>query len=116
MPTGSLICFGAFQLNLDIGEIRKRGRKVKLPPQPFQVLALLVNSPGQLVTREAIREEVWGSETYVDFDPGLNFCIRKIREVLGESAKAPRYIETLAEATDSFQRCRMAQTASSRQR
>ena len=88
MPTRSVISFGAFQLNLDIGEIRKRGRKVKLPPQPFQVLALLVNSPGQLVTREAIREEVWGSETYVDFDHGLNFCIRKIREVLGESAKA----------------------------
>jgi DNA-binding winged helix-turn-helix (wHTH) protein/tetratricopeptide (TPR) repeat protein len=95
MTSGSLISFGAFQLNLDIGEIRKRGRRVKLPPQPFQVLAILVNSPGQLVTREAIREQVWGNETYVDFDHGLNFCIRKIREVLGESAKAPRYIETL---------------------
>jgi TolB-like protein/DNA-binding SARP family transcriptional activator/Flp pilus assembly protein TadD len=82
-------------LNLDIGEIRKRGRKVKLPPQPFQVLALLASSPGQLVTREAIREQLWGSETYVDFDHSLNFCVRKIREVLGESAKKPRYIETL---------------------
>jgi TolB-like protein/Flp pilus assembly protein TadD len=65
------------------------------PRSLFRFLALLVNSPGQLVTREAIREQVWGSETYVDFDHGLNFCIRKIREVLGESAKAPRYIETL---------------------
>jgi DNA-binding winged helix-turn-helix (wHTH) protein/tetratricopeptide (TPR) repeat protein len=95
MPSGSLIRFGAFELELDTSEIRKNGRSVKLPPQPFRILVLLASSPGHLVTRETIRKELWGNDTFVDFESGLNFCIRKIRRVLGDNAKKPRFIETL---------------------
>jgi TolB-like protein len=95
MSSGSTIRFGAFELFLDTREIRKHGRPVKLPPQPFRILVLLASSPGQLVTRETIRRELWGTDTFVDFESGLNFCIRKIRNVLGDKAKKPRFIETL---------------------
>jgi len=95
MLSTSTIRFGAFELDLDTGEIRKHGRKVKLAPQPFQVLALLAQSSGQLVTRETLRAQLWGNHTFVDFEHGLNFCIRQIRTALGESARRPRFIETL---------------------
>ena len=95
MPPGSLIRFGTFELDLDTGEIRKQGRKLKLAPQPFQVLALLARNPGQLVTRETLRTQLWGRDALVDFEHGLNFCIRQIRSALGESASRPRFIETL---------------------
>jgi TolB-like protein len=95
MPPSLPIRFGAFELDFDTGEIRKHGRKLKLAPQPFQALALLARSSGQLVTRETIRAQLWGSNTFVDFEHGLNFCIRQIRSALGESAKRPRFIETL---------------------
>jgi DNA-binding winged helix-turn-helix (wHTH) protein len=95
MSSGSTIRFGAFELVLDTSEIWKHGRPVKLPPQPFRILVLLASSPGQLVTRDTIRKELWGTDTFVDFESGLNFCIRKIRNVLGDNAKKPRFIETL---------------------
>src|SRR5882724_1249281 len=87
--------FGAFDLDLETGELRRRGRAVKLSPKPLQVLALLARSPGRLVTREAIRKELWGSDTFVDFEHALNFCIREVRAALGDHAKRPRYVETL---------------------
>src|SRR6266851_4758200 len=90
------IQFGAFDLDLETGELRRRGRAVKLSPQPLQVLALLAGSPGRLVTREAIRKELWDADTFVDFEHALNFCIREVRAALRDSAKKPRYIETLA--------------------
>lgn len=91
----SLLRFGVFELDLTTGELRKAGTLIHLPPQPFKILALLASRPGQLVTREEIQQKVWGSETFVDFEHGLNFAINKIRESLGDDAEAPRHIETL---------------------
>ncbi len=87
--------FGAFNIDLDTGEVRRRGVKVKLQGQPFAVLALLLERPGELVTREELKERIWGAETYVDFDQGLNKAIKKIRAALGDSAEQPKYVETL---------------------
>src|SRR5229473_4025810 len=87
--------FGAFDVDLRSGELHKHGIRLKLQDQPFQVLALLLEHPGDLVTREEIRQKLWPAETFVDFDTGLNSAIKKLRDVLGESAEEPRYIETL---------------------
>ncbi len=89
------IGFGAFNIDLDTGEVRRRGVKVRLQGQPFAVLALLLERPGELVTREELKERIWGAETYVDFDQGLNKAIKKIRAALGDSAEQPKYVETL---------------------
>jgi DNA-binding winged helix-turn-helix (wHTH) protein/cytochrome c-type biogenesis protein CcmH/NrfG len=90
-----LIRFGAFELHLETGELRRKGRAVKLSPKPLQLLVLLARSPGRLVTREAIRRALWGPDTFVDFEHALNFCVREVREALGDSARKPRFIETL---------------------
>jgi TolB-like protein/DNA-binding winged helix-turn-helix (wHTH) protein len=90
-----LIRFGPFELKLRSEELCRDGVAVKLPPQPFKVLVLLAQNAGQLVTREEIQSEIWGDGTFVDFDKGLNFCIKQIREALGDNAQSPRYIETL---------------------
>jgi DNA-binding winged helix-turn-helix (wHTH) protein/tetratricopeptide (TPR) repeat protein len=87
--------FGAFELNSMAGELRRQGDLVKLAPQPLKVLDLLVRRSGEVVTRNEIRDHVWSGDTFVDFEQGLNFCIRQIREVLGDTADAPRFIETL---------------------
>jgi DNA-binding winged helix-turn-helix (wHTH) protein/tetratricopeptide (TPR) repeat protein len=87
--------FGAVDLDLTSGELRKEGEIVKLPPQPFKVLALLARRSGEVVSRDDIRRQIWSGDTFVDFDQGLNFCIRQIREALGDDAEAPQYIETL---------------------
>lgn len=91
----ALVRFGAFELDLKSGELRKAGLVLNLPPQPFKILVLLATHPGQLVTREEIQRQIWGSETFVDFEQGLNFAINKIRTTLGDEAGTPRYIETL---------------------
>jgi DNA-binding winged helix-turn-helix (wHTH) protein/tetratricopeptide (TPR) repeat protein len=91
----SSVRFGAFELNLGTGELRKNGILLGLPPQPFKILALLVSHAGELVTRDDIQGEVWGEGTFVDFEHGLNFAIQKIRAVLQDDADSPRYIETL---------------------
>jgi TolB-like protein/DNA-binding winged helix-turn-helix (wHTH) protein/Tfp pilus assembly protein PilF len=91
----SQLRFGAYELDLRSGEVRKAGALLNLPPQPFKILVLLATRPGQLVTREEIQQQIWGSETFVDFEQGLNFAINKIRVTLGDDAEAPRYIETL---------------------
>src|SRR5215471_17929820 len=87
--------FGVFEVNLRAGELTKRGLRVRLQEQPFQVLAMLLEKPGELVTREELREKIWG-QTIVDFDHGLNKAINKIREALGDSAENPRFVETVA--------------------
>ena len=91
----NILRFGAFELHLTSGELRRHGDLVKLPPQPFKVLEALVQRGGEVVTREEIRQQVWRGDTFVDFDQGLNFCIRQIREALGDNADSPQYIETL---------------------
>jgi DNA-binding winged helix-turn-helix (wHTH) protein len=91
----SPVRFGAFELDLGTGELRKNGTVTGLPPQPFKILAFLVSHAGELVTRDEIREHVWGQDTFVDFEHGLNFAIQKIRSVLRDDPDSPSYIETL---------------------
>jgi DNA-binding winged helix-turn-helix (wHTH) protein/tetratricopeptide (TPR) repeat protein len=93
--THRLLRFGMFELNLDTEELRKEGITLKLGPQPFKVLAMLAGRSGQIVTREEIRQAVWGEETYVDFEHGLNQCIKQIRTALNDNTSRPLYIETL---------------------
>jgi TolB-like protein/DNA-binding winged helix-turn-helix (wHTH) protein/tetratricopeptide (TPR) repeat protein len=88
--------FGVFELDLRTGELRKRGFRIRLQEQPFQVLAMLLEKPRELVTREDLRQKLWTADTFVDFDHGLNKAINKIRGALGDSAASPRFIETVA--------------------
>ena len=88
--------FGVFEVDLSAGELRKSGVKLRLQGQPFQVLALLLERAGEVVTREELQQKLWPSDTFVDFDHSLNTAINKVREVLGDSASSPRYVETLA--------------------
>jgi cholera toxin transcriptional activator len=90
------IRFGVFEADLESGELRKQGIRIRLQEQPFQVLAVLLERRGELVSREELRQRLWPSDTFVDFDHGLNTAVNKLREALGDSASAPRYIETLA--------------------
>jgi TolB-like protein/DNA-binding winged helix-turn-helix (wHTH) protein/Flp pilus assembly protein TadD len=91
----STVRFGVFEADLQAGELRRRGRKLKLQDQPFQVLALLLERPGEVVSREELRAKLWSEETFVEFDHSLNTAVSKIREALGDSADTPRYVETL---------------------
>jgi len=88
--------FGVFELDSAAGELRKSGVRVRLQDQPFQMLIMLVQRPGQLVSREEFRKRLWPEDTFVDFDHSLNTIVNKLREVLGDSASNPRFIETLA--------------------
>ena len=99
-PSGSaasrIVRFGVFEVDLAAGELRKNGSRIRLQEQPFQVLQLLVERQGNVVTREELRQRLWSADTFVDFDHSLNTAINKIREALGDSASRPRYVETLA--------------------
>ncbi|MGA8596750.1 MAG: winged helix-turn-helix domain-containing protein [Bryobacteraceae bacterium] len=88
--------FGAFELDHHTGELRKRGIRIKLQEQPFQVLALLVERAGDVVGREEIRSKLWPENTFVDFDNAISSAVRKLREALGDSSENPRFIETIA--------------------
>jgi len=88
--------FGIFEADVETHELRKHGRRVRLQDQPFAVLAALLEHPGVVITREELRERLWPADTFVDFDHSLNTTINKIREVLGDSATSPRFIETVA--------------------
>src|ERR1700693_4722963 len=87
--------FGAFEVDLRSGEVHKHGIRLKLQDQPFRVLALLLEHSGDVVTREELRQKLWPADTFVDFDTGLNSAIKKLRDVLGDSAERPRFVETL---------------------
>ncbi|MGB7849358.1 MAG: winged helix-turn-helix domain-containing protein, partial [Candidatus Sulfotelmatobacter sp.] len=87
--------FDAFDVDMRSGEVRKHGIRLKLHRQPFQILSLLLERPGDLVTREELRQKLWPAETFVDFDTGLNSAVKKLRDALCDSAEEPRYIETL---------------------
>ena len=89
------VSFGEFELDLETGELRKSGRILKLQPQPVRVLCLLVSQAGKLVSREDIRRCLWGESTFVDYDVGVDYCVNRIRSVLCDKARAPRYVETL---------------------
>ena len=93
---GKIVRFGVFAADLAAGELRKNGVRIRLQEQPFQVLALLLERPGEVVTREELRQKFWPADTFVDFDHSLNTAVNKLREALGDSASSPRYVETLA--------------------
>src|ERR1700675_1873280 len=95
-PSSRLIRFSTFEVNFETGELRQRGQKVKLQEQPLQVLAALLEQPGEVVTREELRSKLWPADTFVDFDHSLNAAIRRLRDALGESAEAPLFVETVA--------------------
>jgi cholera toxin transcriptional activator len=91
-----IVRFGVFELDRSAGELRKNGVKLRVQEQPFQVLELLLDRAGEVVTRDELRQKLWPSDTFVDFDHSLNTAINKVREALGDSASSPRYVETLA--------------------
>ena len=95
-PAGRIVRFGVFEADFSAGELRKNGRRIRLQEQPFQILALLLERPGEVVTREEVRQKLWAADTFVDFDHSLNTAIKKVREALGDSASSPRYVETIA--------------------
>jgi TolB-like protein/DNA-binding winged helix-turn-helix (wHTH) protein/Flp pilus assembly protein TadD len=94
-PKPRIIRFGSFEADLYTRELRKRGLKLKVQEQPFQVLSILLERPSELVTREEIRARLWPQDTFIDFDHGLNAAVRRLRDALNDNAEAPRYIETL---------------------
>jgi DNA-binding winged helix-turn-helix (wHTH) protein len=91
-----LLRFGIFEVDLAAGELRKNGARLRLQEQPFQVLAVLLENAGRVVTRDDLRQKIWPADTFVDFDHSLNTAVNKIREALGDSASSPRFVETLA--------------------
>jgi TolB-like protein/DNA-binding winged helix-turn-helix (wHTH) protein/Flp pilus assembly protein TadD len=95
-PLPELLRFGIFELDLRAGELRKNGLRVRLQEQPFQVLAMLLERPGEIVGRQELQKKLWPADTFVDFDHGLNKAINKLRDALGDSAESPRFVETVA--------------------
>jgi DNA-binding winged helix-turn-helix (wHTH) protein len=91
---GRLIAFGSFEVDLPAGELRKAGKRLKLTGQPFQILSILLEHAGEVVTREQLQNRLW-PDTFVDVDHNLNTAVNKIREVLGDSAESPRFVETI---------------------
>jgi len=93
--TGGVVRFGVFEVDFAAAQLRKRGRRVKLEAQPFQVLCILLQRPGELVTRDELRNELWPADTFVEFDHSLNTAVKKIRQALDDSPRNPRCIETV---------------------
>ena len=91
-----IVRFGIFEVDLKAGDLRRSGLKVKLQEQPLQVLAVLLEHPGEVVTREELRTKLWPADTFVDFDHGLNAAVGRLRDALGDSAETPRFVETVA--------------------
>src|SRR5215813_5549576 len=90
-----LIRFAGFELDKQAGELRKDGTRIRLQEQPLQILRILLDQPGKIITREDLRQKIWPSDTFVDFDHGINNAIKRLREALGDTAETPHYIETL---------------------
>ncbi|HEX6505706.1 MAG TPA: winged helix-turn-helix domain-containing protein [Terriglobales bacterium] len=95
VSTAKIFRFGVFEVDLKAGELRKHGLRLKLSEQPLQVLAFLLENPGEIVTREELRSRLWQGDTFVDFDHGLNNAVMRLREVLGDSSENPRFVETV---------------------
>src|SRR5258706_15164603 len=87
--------FGPFELNSRSGELHKHGIRIRLHQQPCRILMMLLKHPGEVVLREEIRQALWPDDTVVEFDPGINAAIQRLRDALGDSAESPQYIETL---------------------
>ena len=108
--TRALISFGPFEADLASQELRKHGVRLRLPRQSFQILKMLLERPGQLVSREEMRAALWPSDTFVDFEHSLNAAINKLREALGDDAENPSYIETLPKRGYRFIAAKTPQT------
>ena len=93
--TDRFVRFGLFEADLQEGKLTKTGGRIRLQEQPFLILALLLEHPGELVTREEIRQKLWSHNTFVEFDAALNTAVRKLREALNDSADNPRFLETV---------------------
>ena len=91
----TVLSFGPFEADLRTQELRRAGVRLRLPGQSFQILVLLLQRSGQLVTREELHLALWPADTFVDFEKGINAAINRLREALGDSAESPRYVETL---------------------
>ena len=87
--------FGPFEVDVEAEELLRGGNRIRLPGQPFQILLILLARPGEVVTREELRDQVWNKGTFVDFEHGLNAAINRLRRALGDAADNPRYIETI---------------------
>jgi DNA-binding response OmpR family regulator len=98
--TARAVRFGVYEVDLEARELRKRGVKVNLQEQPFQVLTLLITHPGQLLTREELQKQIWLEDTLIDSDLGLNTAVKKIRTALGDSADNPRFCSGVREQRD----------------
>ena len=94
-PRSAIVRFADYRLDLRTGELWNGSQRVILPDQPFRILATLIRHRGELVSRDALRRELWADDTFVDFERGLNAAIKRLREMLGDSATAPRFIETI---------------------
>lgn len=94
--SANAICFGPFNLDLKAGELHKDGRKIRLQEQPFQILKMLLDRAGEVVSREEIRRKLWPNDTIVEFDHSISTAIGKLRQALGDSPEKPRYVETVA--------------------
>jgi DNA-binding winged helix-turn-helix (wHTH) protein len=94
--SGSVFQFGAFELDLQARELRKRGIRVKLQDQPLQILFLLIECAGEVVTREQIQKKLWCVDTFVDFENSINGAVRRLRDALGDTSENPRFVETVA--------------------
>ena len=95
-PQSSICGFGDFVLDRQTGELRKNGIKLKIHGQPVEILGMLLERPGQLVTREELQNRLWAADTFVDFEMSLNAAVRRLREALNDSADKPQYVETVA--------------------
>src|ERR1700675_3483138 len=95
LPSEGRLCFDAYHVDLRTGELRKHGRKIRLAGRPFQILALLLEQPGELLTRKELQSRLWPADTFVDFEHGVNAAIQTLRRALCDSHKKPRFIETL---------------------
>jgi DNA-binding winged helix-turn-helix (wHTH) protein len=94
-PFQSKVRFGVYHVDLRTGELRKHGHKVRLAGRPFQILAMLIEQPGELLTRKELQSKLWPADTFVDFEHGMNAAMQTLRRALSDSHKRPRYIETL---------------------
>src|SRR6266849_835272 len=95
-PVLQPIRFDVFEVDLRAGELRKHGIKIRLQEQPFLILQTLLETPGQIVTREELQKKIWPGDTFVDFDHGLHAAVNRLRQALGDAADSPRFVETVA--------------------
>src|SRR5438874_4285845 len=95
IKTRGMVHFGEFELDAAAGQLYRKGAKLRLQEQPSQILQILLQRPGEVVTREELQQKIWPSDTFVDFDHGINNAIKRLREALGDTAETPQYVETL---------------------